>query len=227
MDALSHHLLLKAAPRIGEAIAVAIFIVLLEFAISSLSPAYPRGSDAAYWHVARIRAGESVLLCLYWFIRIGGPVTLGFDFAGVKRSLKVFAASCLMLGLLAVLCEFCSRLLWSASFLGGMAANGPKPTSALVVAGVLVGPFMEELFFRGFLYGSLRSRFGVALSVMLVTALFAAAHLPYGQVPLVQVVGGIFFALAFEFSSSLLAPIMVHMAGNLAIFLLPMVPFFL
>ena len=46
---------------------------------------------------------------------------------------------------------------------------------------------------------------------------FVAMHLPAG-LPVTQVVGGLVFALAYEYSGSLLAPILIHALGNLAIF---------
>ena len=61
----------------------------------------------------------------------------------------------------------------------------------------------------------------VLAALFLSTALFAALHLP--GLPLTQIIGGIAFALAYEVSGSLIAAILIHSLGNLAIFALSVV----
>jgi membrane protease YdiL (CAAX protease family) len=87
----------------------------------------------------------------------------------------------------------------------------------LLVAGI-IAPVAEEIFFRGIVYGYLR-RFGVIAAVILSTSLFAAIHLG-PTIPVTQIVGGLVFAIAYEKEDSLMAPIMIHILGNLAIFCL-------
>jgi len=86
-----------------------------------------------------------------------------------------------------------------------------------LVAGGVVGPVAEEIFFRGILYGFFR-RWGVYPALALSTLLFVLPHLAGGNLPLTQLVGGIVFAVAYEKAGSLLAPIIIHCLGNLAIF---------
>lgn len=84
---------------------------------------------------------------------------------------------------------------------------------AVLVAGC-IGPLAEELFFRGLLFGFLRSRgFWTALTVS--SLLFAAAHSLTMGFPLVQLMGGIVLAALYEREKSLVTPIVVHSAGNL------------
>ena len=87
----------------------------------------------------------------------------------------------------------------------------------------IVAPFAEELFFRGLLYGFFR-RWGAPFAIILSTALFTFAH-PLRGLPLTQIVGGLLFALAYEVEGNLLAPITVHVLGNLAIFTLSALKF--
>ena len=89
--------------------------------------------------------------------------------------------------------------------------------ASYVAAGVIIGPAAEELFFRGILYGYFR-RWGVIVAVVASTGLFLAAHLLAGFLPLVQTVGGLVFALAYERSKSLLAPYIIHLLGNGALY---------
>src|SRR4051812_31515163 len=64
---------------------------------------------------------------------------------------------------------------------------------AIAILGILFAPFMEELFFRGFLYPVLARRLGVAASVLLTAGLFGIIHYPqykaWGPVFIVFLVG--------------------------------------
>jgi membrane protease YdiL (CAAX protease family) len=92
---------------------------------------------------------------------------------------------------------------------------------AFLLAGTLIGPIAEEIFFRGILYGFFR-RWGIPAAVILSTLLFV---LPHSQtsgpaIPVTQLIGGILFAVAYEIKKNLLVPITIHSLGNLAIFTL-------
>lgn len=95
----------------------------------------------------------------------------------------------------------------------------PGPTGQKVlffIVGGCIAPIAEEVLFRGYLYTYCR-RWGILTALAFSTAVFVALHLPSG-LPVTQIVGGIVFALAYEASGSLIAPILIHSLGNLAIF---------
>jgi membrane protease YdiL (CAAX protease family) len=111
-------------------------------------------------------------------------------------------------------------------FLGGLnpldflrTETPSKPLEVLLffTAGALISPIAEELFFRGLIYGLLR-KWGVWTAVVVSTLLFVAAHASSNNLPVAQAVGGILFAVAYEKEKSLVVPITIHMAGNLALF---------
>jgi len=81
----------------------------------------------------------------------------------------------------------------------------------------MVGPIAEELFFRGIIYGFLR-RWGMLFALVLSTLIFVLAHPVIPWIPLSQIIGGIVFAVAYEVEGSLIAPITIHVLGNMAIF---------
>jgi membrane protease YdiL (CAAX protease family) len=131
-------------------------------------------------------------------------------------------------------------LLWSAGFgaIGSVACVGlfaasinpltlikarlPTQTGDLVlffIVGGMVGPVAEEVFFRGILYGFLR-RWGVIVALILSTLIFVLCHPISHGIPVTRLVGGLLFALAYEFGGSLIVPITIHALGNLAIFTL-------
>ena len=91
----------------------------------------------------------------------------------------------------------------------------------LVVVGVLDTvvwtPFVEELTFRGLLYGTLRTRTNVPIAALASGCLFAAAH-GYGLAGFASVfVSGILWALAYEKSRSLVPGIVAHAVNNLSV----------
>ena len=80
---------------------------------------------------------------------------------------------------------------------------------------VLVGPFFEELTFRGLLYGTMRSRFGRTAALGLSAGFFSLMH-GYGLLGFLTVFwSGVVFAWIYEESGSLWPSIAVHAAGNL------------
>jgi len=106
-----------------------------------------------------------------------------------------------------------------------MKARLPTQTGDLVLfflVGGMVGPVAEELFFRGVLYGFLR-RWGMIVALVLSTVIFVLCH-PIGHgIPVTRLVGGLLFAVTYEFGGSLIVPITIHALGNLAIFTISLV----
>jgi CAAX protease family protein len=79
---------------------------------------------------------------------------------------------------------------------------------------VLIGPVVEEVAFRGILYGSLRNRLSPLPAAVLSSVAFAATH-PYGLLALVSLVWtGFVLCLVYERSRSLVPVIAVHVLHN-------------
>ncbi len=81
----------------------------------------------------------------------------------------------------------------------------------------LIAPIAEEIFFRGLIYTYFR-KYSFIFAVILSTTFFALPHFQLNIFPIIPIIGGIVFALSFEYSKSLAAPIIIHVSGNLAIF---------
>ena len=96
--------------------------------------------------------------------------------------------------------------------------SAPVQRLLFFVIGGLVAPLAEEICFRGVLYNYFR-RWGVVAALIASTVLFVILHSVHGF-PLTQLVGGVLFALSYEYSGNLMVPITIHAAGNLAIFTL-------
>jgi membrane protease YdiL (CAAX protease family) len=87
----------------------------------------------------------------------------------------------------------------------------------LICIGGILAPVAEEVFFRGVLYGFFR-RWGLIVALIVSTLLFVAVH-PMGQgIPVIQIVGGIIFAVAYEVEGTLMTPITIHILGNCSLF---------
>ncbi|GAB6097929.1 type II CAAX endopeptidase family protein [Desulfatiferula olefinivorans] len=84
------------------------------------------------------------------------------------------------------------------------------------LAGGVLAPLAEELFFRGLVFGYLRRR-GFLSALLISTGLFVLAH-SFSGFPLVQLVGGLVFGVCYEKERSLWAPVVIHAAGNMTLF---------
>lgn len=88
-----------------------------------------------------------------------------------------------------------------------------------VSATVLVIPFVEELFFRGFLFTGLAARFGVLTGLVASAAVFAFAHLDVRtMIPIF--VAGLLFGWAYQMTKTLWVPIAAHACQNLVALML-------
>jgi membrane protease YdiL (CAAX protease family) len=99
------------------------------------------------------------------------------------------------------------------------ALGADEGTLGLIVAGIMVvavAPVAEEVFFRGFFYGALRSRFSVLPAAAINGALFGVIHYSPDAVaalPPLAVLGFV-FCLVYEKTGSLFPVIALHAINN-------------
>ena len=83
----------------------------------------------------------------------------------------------------------------------------------IIVFAVAIAPVFEEFLFRFFIYGVLKRYFGCLVGVILSALLFSAAHAHFPSfVPLLVL--GSCFAIAYEWSGSLLVSMTMHSLFN-------------
>jgi membrane protease YdiL (CAAX protease family) len=92
----------------------------------------------------------------------------------------------------------------------------------MAIFGVTVAPFVEELFFRGFLYPVLARRLGVAGGIVLTATAFALVHASqlahaWGPLLVLFLVGTALTAVR-AVTRSIAASMLVHIGYNLTLF---------
>ncbi|CAN5619764.1 hypothetical protein BH11CYA1_BH11CYA1_18750 [soil metagenome] len=95
--------------------------------------------------------------------------------------------------------------------------NALAPLLFIFAVGVLPA-ICEETLFRGFLYTSLRWRFGAFVSMLLSAALFSAVHMDPGAFLPLFVLGFV-FAFVFERTRSLIPSMIAHCMWNTGTFI--------
>jgi membrane protease YdiL (CAAX protease family) len=96
--------------------------------------------------------------------------------------------------------------------------QSPGPLIVIAVLSLGFAPLMEETFFRGFVFGGLRYRWGALPAALASGLLFAVAHIgnpgSLYLVPPVALIGAL-FAWGYVASGSLLASVLAHFVFNL------------
>jgi membrane protease YdiL (CAAX protease family) len=83
----------------------------------------------------------------------------------------------------------------------------------IIVLAVTLAPLAEEFIFRFFLYGVMKRYFGRAVAVLASALLFAAVHAHLPSFAPLFVLGSC-FAIAYEWSGSILVSMMMHALFN-------------
>lgn len=82
-----------------------------------------------------------------------------------------------------------------------------------VIMVVLLGPIVEEVFFRGFAYNAIKRRWGVKTAILVTAFVFAALHKNLiGFFPILAL--GLLLAYMYERTGSLISAITIHILHN-------------
>jgi membrane protease YdiL (CAAX protease family) len=92
-------------------------------------------------------------------------------------------------------------------------AHGAQQIGLFLLQAVLIAPVIEEVFFRGFLFGFLKKYVPVGWAIVISAGIFALAHVNVGATVQLWVLG-LMLALAYEHTGSLLLPIGIHGCWN-------------
>jgi membrane protease YdiL (CAAX protease family) len=103
----------------------------------------------------------------------------------------------------------------------------PSTTALAAIAAfislVIIGPIVEEVVFRGLLFGALSRPLGVAFGAVVSGLIFGALHGDWVFFPFIAALG-IVNAVVYARTHNLAVPIVVHAANNLlaSLFLIPL-----
>ena len=177
-------------------------------------PAFPQ-----YVQVLTIFSLEAFLLVPAWW---WGPRKYGGGWwsLGLRRFPPIKAAALVVSGFLGILIingvwEILRERLGLAAqpdylpLFGG----GPEGLMVALVAGGLVAPLAEEVFFRGYLYAGLRREWGAGWAMAASALIFALVHVIPGVVPPVFLMG-VLFAFINEQTGSVWPCVALHSAVN-------------
>ena len=106
---------------------------------------------------------------------------------------------------------------FGGAVMGDILGNSDRPW-LFWIAVVVAAPIFEEVFFRGFLFRGFEATFLKIPGTVIVTAiLWAGLHVQYNAYGIAFIAGaGILFGLARAKTGSLLVPLVLHAAMNLA-----------
>jgi membrane protease YdiL (CAAX protease family)/cytochrome c-type biogenesis protein CcmH/NrfG len=144
---------------------------------------------------------------------------LGFRWVGLKKIFfivlksvgAIFLFNACYLGLFAAL----SGQLPEQQYIGEIISNAKQMNQVafLFFMAVIVGPFAEEIIFRGFIYSGLRRHADFRTASIISACIFSLFHMHAGLfIPLAFM--GYIFARIFEKTRSILPSVIVHMLWN-------------
>ncbi|HAJ94696.1 MAG TPA: hypothetical protein DCP02_00545 [Actinobacteria bacterium] len=97
--------------------------------------------------------------------------------------------------------------------------NRSVSNTVLLIVVSFIGPIVEEVFFRGFLYSAFKKNWGILPALFLSSILFSLVHLEiYSFIPLFMI--GWLLAYIFEKTRSLFPAIFLHAMYNLILILI-------
>ena len=117
---------------------------------------------------------------------------------------------------------------WGSSmFGGGVGAGYPNAATLAIflITSSLLSPLAEEFYFRGLLYRKMREKGSIWVSMAAVSLLFASVHFWFGNEALFPLLGSIVFCVGYEVTKTILTPILLHISGNLIIYMAPFIGF--
>jgi len=163
-----------------------------------------------------IRVFEIIIIIIYILKKEGHCRSVGCGISQLKTGLKYGLVWSFLFGII-VFSIFYIYILFFKINLFNM-IRMPIPDSLMnqignFFIGCMIGPFAEEIVFRGVIYGFFR-KWGIIIACCLSTLIFVFLHLNAPVIPLTQIVGGILFAVSYEHTKILYTPVTIHILGN-------------
>jgi membrane protease YdiL (CAAX protease family) len=143
----------------------------------------------------------------------------GLITASLSKELAIGLGAAAAFGASVLVLDLVSRIFMEKGLLSLLLSQQPLDQwVSFFFIGCLIGPFAEELFFRGLLYAWMRESLAPVYCIILTSLLFASLH---GNISVIQLIGGIVFALIYEWRRNIWAPFIVHTSANIGIWVIP------
>jgi membrane protease YdiL (CAAX protease family) len=188
-----------------------IFMVCLIEAGFRLLSGYNFVDGLTYTLMARLVELAVILVFSY---RSCGLIT-----ASLSKELAIGLGVVAAFGVSVLAIDLVSRIFMEKGLLSLLLPRQPLDQwVSLFFIGCLIGPFVEELFFRGLLYAWMRESLAPVYCIILTSLLFACLH---GNISVIQLTGGILFASIYEWRRNIWAPFVVHALANIGLWVIP------
>jgi membrane protease YdiL (CAAX protease family) len=160
---------------------------------------------------------ELVLILPAWWLTIRKH-KVGWEFLGMRK----FDLSTLAIGCGLMVLTYLFNMIYNLSLMfkgvqsqfevSDIFGAGMSPW-LIFLAGIVVAPLVEEIFFRGFLFTGLREKYGWIAAALISSGFFAAVHLQPIVMPPIFLLGMI-FAYLYQRTGSIWPAVIMHVATN-------------
>ena len=136
-----------------------------------------------------------------------------------KKEIFIGIICTVLFGILVLSADLISRLILHGGVLGMLLKKQAVSNPVLFfIAGCLIGPFVEELFFRGLVQSLARQYLPAFAAIAVSSVFFASMH---GSFSVVQLAGGVMFGIIYEWRGNIWSGYIFHVAANIGIWLYP------
>ena len=228
---------------ISEALILAVIIIILElsfqqlwrrFILHQLLDLSGRGIQnnkyividlLSLLYILLVRITDFILIAVYVFrVKKGSWDTIGIPTKSFRDGIRWGIGTCLFFGIIVIVAEIIYALIYSENLLRILLVpSKPPPFTNMkylllyLTVGGIAAPVVEEIVFRGIIYPPLRAKVGVILGIIINATIFAAAHGIIENYSVIHLIGGVIFSFLYEKTNSILASVIVHSIGNIAI----------
>lgn len=187
--------------------------------------AFPIGATWVNWGI--FRQSLYLLILIMAWVLVLTPSQLGWHYeTGHNEGRAIFQSLFLPIGTSLIIALALALLAWlfGVSVPPGQFPFDPSMSGLSIVGlAVVLAPIVEEVLFRGLLYDTLRSGYGVSVALFLTALAFAVPHVQGWQAWPILFGSGLVFGWIREHSGGLIFSILGHAANNafiIALFLL-------
>jgi membrane protease YdiL (CAAX protease family) len=157
-------------------------------------------------------------------IQAGIIIGFAFEHSGMKtknimKEIIIGLIISIAFGVLVLSCDILSRIAIPGGLISRLLMKQLFSNFLMfALVGCIVGPFVEELFFRGLIQTHIRHYLPAIFAIAISSVFFATMH---GNISIIQLSGGIMFGIIYEWRRNIWAAYVFHVIANFGILLCP------